>query len=91
MKSATSKGAKIHKNEKIHLVIASSKNIYLDSCDAKIEVLIKKSESLNLKIYAKGGVLKLRSKCEEGGELKLEGAFHADDDRQEIDVELLNY
>ena len=71
----------------IPLVVVSSETINLDSCDAKIDVLVKNNEKIDLKIFAKGGKLKLRSKCEEGGELKLDGVFHTVDCDQDIDVE----
>jgi len=77
-----SKGA----GKKIHKVVTFSETINLDSDDARIDVLVKKGEKIEIRIFAKGGTLKLRSKCEEGGELKLNGVFHAVDCDQNIDV-----
>lgn len=80
MKSAISEG------EKIHLVVTESRDINLDYCDAKIDVLVEKGETVDLRIFSIGGKLKLRSKCEEGGELRLSGMFHAVDQELDIDV-----
>lgn len=78
--------AAISKGEKVHLVVAESRDINLDSCDAKIEVLVKSGKKVSLNIFAKGGMLKLKSICEEGGALKLDGMFHAVDENQDVDV-----
>ncbi len=103
MEEVISKGTHVFKDEKVHRVIVIDDNrhstslrqgygrqaidLQLDHSDAKIEVLVKKNAKLNLKIFSKGGTIKLRSKCEEKGELKLDGMFHAvDDDIQEVDV-----